>query len=114
MTTNTVNILPTFSMSGLIETEGTTCIQTLSYTTAGGTGNCAVHLWNPDGKKGTDHLRISRKAARPGAGIQGPQITFWEHSTLHLCVPDIFTSVWGNLAPSELKGLFPLVKFQLK
>lgn len=64
-------------------------------------------------KKGTNHRRINRKAARPGAGIQGPQITL---RTQHLsfCVPDLCTSVWGNLAPSEFKGLFPLMKFQLK
>lgn len=75
MTTNTIYILPTFSMSGLIETEDshTTCIQTFQVPQQGGTGN---YLWNPDGEKGTNHLRISRKAARPGTGIQGPQITF--------------------------------------
>lgn len=46
MTTNTIYILPTFSMSGLIETEDshTTCIQTLQVPQQGGTGNCTCGI----------------------------------------------------------------------
>lgn len=112
----TLDVLPTFSMSDLIETEDshTTCLYTfhVPYVARRHWDLCCA-LVNPDGETGTNYLRISRKAARPGAATQSPQITFWEHSTLNLCVPDLFTSVWGNLAPSELKGLFSL-KFQLK
>lgn len=65
----------------------TTCYpcQTLHVAWQGGTGNCYVYLWIPDGEKGTNHLRINRKAARPGAGIQGPQITLKTQHFKFLC-----------------------------
>lgn len=46
MKTNTVYILPTFSMPGLIETEDshTACIQTLPVPQQGGTRNCTCGI----------------------------------------------------------------------